>query len=820
MTTVLSATFAALLILSSLRQTSHAEPLWSDVCREDETKNLPFCDMTIDLDERILDYVNRIPIETKISMMGHNASGYEPLKIPPYMWWSEGLHGPLEPCVEYKGQCVCPTNFPSPSAMGNAFNRTLYRMVGHAIGIQGRAISNLRLHKQDLGDGLTYWSPTINMQRDPRWGRNQEVPGEDPFLTSQYSKAFVRALQGTGLKDDKSEQSKATSISDGDDDRSDLRMAACCKHFLGNSLEHWGTYDRHSFNAEIDDYDLNNYYLPPFEECTKYAVGVMCSYNAVNGEPACASNWLLKDVLRERMNFTGYLVTDCGALSSIVHGHHFAIDYVQASTMAKNASVDINCGSIFQDSLVTAYTEGRVDEVTINDSFQRMARIQFRLGLFDSNKKSTMNPDVDVASIDSSQHQQLALEAALQSIVLLKNENNRLPLDKNERKSLAVIGPHINAHGALMGNYHGAKCGCRSDGGINKDFSCVESPLQAITGKVKFPDQVKSMMGCSITDETISDIEKAIELARNSDTVILVLGLDQGQESEGHDRNETTLPGLQPKLMEGILDIAGDKTIIVLIHGGTVSLGDEKDKAGAILSAGYGGQAGSSAIANVLFGDYNPTGKLAATVYPPTFVDELPLTEMGLRVGVGRTYMYYTGEAEFTFGHGLSYSNWKLDWVNSVDNTESKGGNLPSLKLQEFMPSRIYIRVTNLGPHTASSSQTILMFWCPSNDENDDTKMHDFVAVREKKERKLRRKLINFQGTNYLLPGESHTLEFELTWKDFTMWNPGKNASSVSLGNYELVAQASDTILTRRLEIVASNSNEHFSRLRHPETVS
>jgi len=784
-------------------------------------KNLPFCDMTLALDERISDYVNRVPVEIKISMMGHNASGYEALKIPPYMWWSEGLHGPLEPCVQHKDRCVCPTNFPSPSAMGNAFNRTLYRLVGQTIGIQGRAISNLRVHNQAIGDGLTYWSPTINMQRDPRWGRNQEVPGEDPFLTSQYSKAFVQALQGTDFNYDEIKNSKTASpVVDGDNDYGDLKMAACCKHFLGNSLEHWGNYDRYSFNAVIDEYDLNNYYLPPFEECTKHAVGVMCSYNAVNGEPTCASNWLLKDVLRERMNFTGYLVTDCGAMNGIVHGHHFAIDNVQASALAKNASVDVNCGSVFQDSLFTAYNEGQVEELTINESFQRMVRIQFRLGLFDSTKKSTENPDSDIASIDSPEHRQLALEAALQSIVLLENKNNILPLDNNNNKSLAVIGPHIDAHGALMGNYHGAKCGCRSDGGINKDFSCIESPLQAIKRNMKYPDQVKSIKGCNVA-EGVADINDAKELARNSDAVILLLGLDQGQESEGHDRNETTLPGLQPKLMESILDVAGEKTIIVLIHGGTISLGDARDKAGAILSAGYGGQAGSSAIASVLFGEYNPTGKLAATVYPPSFVHELPLTEMGLRVGVGRTYMYYTGKAEFSFGHGLSYSKWGLDWVNDInDNSSSESETLPTLKLQDYVPTRFHLSVKNLGPHISGGSQTILLFWRPFNDIENDEQLHDFPVIDKEKRRKVQRKLIDFQETKVLLTGESETIEFELTWKDFAMWDSRSKASTVLLGDYELVVQTADTYLTRRLEIVSSNSPDTFSGLRHSQRIS
>jgi len=818
MKTFFSTAFAFFLVSFSTRGSS-AEPLWSDVCTQDEIKDLRFCNTALNLDERIADYVKRIPVETQISMMGHNATGYDDLGIPPYMWWSEGLHGALEPCVEYKDQCACPTNFPSPSAISNAFNRTLYRLMGHAIGIEGRAISNLRVHDQTIGDGLTYWSPTINMQRDPRWGRNQEVPGEDPFLTGQYSKAFVQALQGTSFRDDEGESREGFATDSDDKDSSYLKMGACCKHFLGNSLEHWGEYDRYTFDAHIDQEDLNNYYLPPFEECTKHAVGVMCSYNAVNGEPACASR-LLKDVLRGRMNFTGYLVTDCGALNGVVHGHHFAIDNVQASAMVKNASVDVNCGSVFQKSLPKAYSEGQVEEVTINESFQRMARIQFRLGLFDSTKKAKNNPEVDIASIDSPQHQQLTLEAALQSIVLLQNKNSLLPLEMNQAKSLAVIGPHIDAHGALMGNYHGARCGCRGDGGISKDLSCIESPLQAIKRNMRFPDQVKSVKGCNIADSDITDIEKATELAQNSDAVILFLGLDQQQESEGHDRIETTLPGLQPKLMESVLDVAGDKTIIVLIHGGTVSLGEGRSKAGAIISTGYGGQAGSSAIASVLFGEFNPTGKLAATVYPPSFVHELPLSEMGLRVGVGRTYMYYTGKAEFTFGHGLSYSKWKLDWVNDPGgNMSDRSNTLPNLKLYESTSTQFHVSVQNLGPHITGSSQTILLFWRPAKiTENEETR--DFALVEKDEKRKIRQKLIDFQESSLLRVGQSETLEFHLNWKDFALWDSNSNASAVLPGSYELVVQVADIQLIRRLEVVPSKIQEKFAHLRHPEPIS
>jgi hypothetical protein len=496
--------------------------------------------------------------------------------------------------------------------------------------------------------------------------------------------------------------------------------------------------------------------------------------------------------------------------------------FVQA--ISKNASVDVDCGYTFGVGLLKAYNEGQVTGATINESFERMARIQFRLGLFDSPKKD--NPQEDIASIGSPQHRRLALEAALQSIVLLQNKNNLLPLDVNEKRSLAVIGPHFNATKGLFGNYHGSPCKCRSDGSIDDDFSCIETPLQAIK-RMKSPDQVKSLMGCDIAgkDGSSADIERAKKLAQESDVVILLLGLDQSQEKEELDRYETTLPGLQPKLMESVLDAAGEKTIIVLIHGGSVSLGDIRSKVGAILSAGYGGEVASDAIARVLFGYYNPTGKLAATMYPSSFVHELPLTEMGLRVGVGRTHMYYQGTPEFAFGHGLSYSKWKIDWVDdSGGNVEDGRGNtLPTLKLYKSAPTRLQLSVQNLGPHTTGSSQTILLFWRPFNSINEDVSS-DFIPVDKNKRRKIRQKLIDFQQTSLLDIRQSETIEFELNWKDFALWDSTKNSSLVSPGSYELVVQVADTHMIRRLEVVSSpniQEGDTFSQqLRHSTTIS
>jgi beta-D-xylosidase 4 len=730
--------------------------------------------------------------------------------------------------------------------MGNAFNVTLYRLVGKAIGIEGKAISNVRQqHKTDIGDGLTYWSPTINMQRDPRWGRNQEVPGEDPYLTSQYAIAFVNGLQS--MDDDTTDddhdinidQDGRTFLGKSSDGRySKVRIGAACKHFVGNSLENWERWSRHNFDAHIDDIDLHNYYFPPFAACAKHAVGVMCSYNAVNGQPACANPWLLRDILRTQMNFSGYLVTDCGALADIVTGHHYAVDATQASAMAKNATVDVNCGDgeYFPNGLRRAYDEGWVESSTIRDSFTRMATVQFRLGLFDATSKinnNSNNPEDDIKLIGSSQHSQLAYEAAQQSIVLLQNRNKLLPLDPMKKFNLAIIGPHINATVALLSNYHGDKCKCTNNDDASIDcthrpdsedrMSCIETPLQAISKRLQPQDtyqSVKGLMGCTIGGTELNELDDATELAIQSDVVLLLLGLDQSQESEGLDRYETTLPGLQPKLLQNILEVAGDKTVIVLFHGGAMSLGqDSLDMAGAILTAGYGGQAGSSALADVLFGTYNPTGKLAATWYPPSFVNELPMTEMGLRVGVGRTHLFYQGIPEFPFGHGLSYNQWRLSWHSTSKDekddvvVDSNINHIMVLRSNDSIKIRIVVE--NLGPYFDGGVQTILLFWSPvkmstSFSNSETTRINQGMVLR---------RLIGFQGTSSsVLVNSKEIVEFDVQWKDFALWNTSTNSTMVIPGRYELRVQGpTDCYPTSR---TSSTPGAHHHRIEEGQTAS
>ncbi|CAK0841634.1 unnamed protein product [Prorocentrum cordatum] len=346
-------------------------PLFPGVCSGgDPSVSLAFCDPKLSMDERAADLVGRLTLLEKQSLLDNDAAAVPRLGLPPYQWWSEGLHGPLEPCVSDGGVTKCPTSFPAASAMAAALNDSLYLAVGSAVGVEGRAISNLRTHDAHIGDGLTYWAPNANMERDPRWGRNQEAPGEDPHLTSQYIARYVRGLQEG-------------------EDPDHVQMVATCKHFLANELEHsminGSVITRHNFDAEIPLPELVDYYLPAFKACVQEgrALGMMCSYNAVNGIPMCANREMLTDVLRDQWGFDGYVTSDCGAIDDINKNHHFAPDGATAAAMGLRAGCDTDCGKVYGGHTVEAVNRSILSEETVDLALRRLVKIQMRLGLFE-----------------------------------------------------------------------------------------------------------------------------------------------------------------------------------------------------------------------------------------------------------------------------------------------------------------------------------------------------------------------------------------------------------------------------------------------------
>lgn len=728
--------------------------LWSEVCTQSDVKSLDFCNTKLSHRARAEAYVGLLTLEEKEGLFGNGAKNISRLHIPMYQWGSEGLHGPLQPCVcdaKDPTACKCPTSFPAPSAMGSAFNNTLYKMVGHADGIEARAINNLRDHvKQNkYGDGIDYWSPTINMQRDPRWGRNQEVPGEDPTLTSGYATNFVQGLQNGA-------------------DPSYVQIIATCKHFIANSLERWNGFTRHNFDAQVSKKDLADYYAVPFKACVTEgkALGIMCSYNSVNGVPMCGNSLWLNNTLRNTWGFDGYVTSDCGAIRDIYtpqpKGHGYVKDADHATKIGLEAGCDVDCGGIYPGNLVHAVNAGLVKKETVDTALTRLTMMQMKLGLFDPKEKQQYF-NYGIGDIDTPAHQQLALEAAQQSIVLLKNKDKVLPLSTG--KKIAVIGPHVNATVNLISNYHGSRC-------VGGGFDCIQTPFAAVTS-ANVGGTTTSSLGCEI-DSTKNEIAQAVAAANAADVVVLTMGLDQSQETEGRDRIISTLPGLQIKLAQSILAVK-KPTILVLIHGGAMSLGPLKDEFDAIVDAFYGGEMASQAIADVLFGKYNPSGKLAVTMYPPDYVNKIPLTNMNMSDGPGRTHLYYTGTPEFKFGTGLSYSSWHLELDNK---------NFPSTvsTVKDSMPIHYSLRLRNSG--SRAGKQTVLAFWRPVNTTSSS---------------KLKQKLFAYQGI-YLDPSDVSVLEFKLSTNQLAMANEDGDRM-LNAGQYEVFFQFGHEEATVRLSL-------------------
>ena len=750
-----------------------AGKLWVDVCTQPDAQSLPFCDKTQPIPARVKDYVSRIPLADKAQMMQNNAKGYDKLHIPPYQWGSEGLHGPLEPCVCTDANvCKCPTSFPCPSALASAFNVSLYHKIGQADGREARAINNLRNHATQnvYGDGIDYWSPTINMQRDPRWGRNQEVPGEDPMLTGAYATAFITGLQGEGSA---GEDAKHTQI------------VACCKHFVANSLENWQGHTRHNFDANVSKADLAEYYLPPFRACVMEgkSMGIMCSYNAVNGAPSCANEWLLKETLRESWRFEGYVTSDCGAIRDECapepDGHGYASTCANATAVSIKAGTDVDCGGVYAPGIPVAVAAGVLTEAAVDESFSRLTTIQMKLGLFDNDKDEQPYFGLGADDIDTAEHQQLALEAARQSIVLLQNEGATLPLARGG--AVAVVGPHFNATELFLSNYHGGRCVDAAKGpGDGNDFSCIPSLLDAVAAANR-GGETTFAQGCSVAATTGNDIAGAVKVAAAASAIVLAVGIDQSQEREGLDRTITTLPGAQEELVAQIAAL-GKPTVLVLISGGTMSLGKLKVAVPAIVAAPYGGEMGGVALADILFGGVSPSGKLAATMYPPEFASQLPLTQMSLTAPPGRTHMFYIGQPEFAFGTGLTYTSWQLEWHvappparwpggRAVEELGADGGPPPPL-----LPLAVRVRVRNVG--TRAARQTVLVFLRPT-------------SVRSPRSaRPLRQKLVAFGGLDHIEPGAEGVLDFALNAEEaLGRADEATGEMRVARGSYELVVR-------------------------------
>lgn len=524
--------------------------------------------------------------------------------------------------------------------------------------------------------GLTFWTPNVNIYRDPRWGRGQETPGEDPLLTAEYAVAFVRGLQGDAFepkpKPEPGSEPKPESESESESGSEPspspspfLKVSACCKHFSAYSQEQ----PRHRNDAIVSARDQADTYFPAFEACvTRGRVSaVMCSYNAVNGVPACADKALLTDLVRHQWGFDGYVVSDCGAVADVLDEHHYTQSPEQTCASTLNAGMDLNCGTFVATHGPRALASGLLHKSVVRRALTHLFRVQMRLGMFETGAQPFA--DLTPAAVDTPAHRQLALEAAQQAIVLLKNTNGTLPLradafratkaaEDADTPTLALIGPHANASEALLGNYQGIP-------------AHIVTPLEGVR---TYATRVTVARGCNVTDETVPDLDEAKRVAAQAAQVVLFVGLDQSQEREEIDRTHLDLPGFQNELITAVLATAKAPVVLVVIAGGSVDLATYRDhpKVGAILFAGYLGQAGGQAIADVLFGAFNPVGKLTQTFYTSAFAHQVSIYDMNMRPtpatgNPGRTYRFLSRPelAVYSFGCGLSYTEFKVEWANN-----------------------------------------------------------------------------------------------------------------------------------------------------------
>jgi beta-glucosidase len=612
----------------------HEEPLYLDPSRTPA--------------ERAADLVARMTLQEKVSQMVNAAAAIPRLGVPEYNWWNECLHG--------VGRAGIATVFPQAIGLAATWNTDLIHRVGTAISDEARAKHHealARTGKSEWYYGLTYWSPNINIFRDPRWGRGQETYGEDPYLTGRMGVAFVRALQG--------------------DHPRYLKLVATPKHYAVHSGPEAL---RHGFDARVGLRDLWETYLPAFKMCIREgkAASVMPAYNRTNGEACAASPTLLEQILRGKWGFEGYVVSDCGAIDDIYRHHKLASTPAEAAAMAVRHGCDLNCGKTYL-ALTEAVQQGLITQAEIDRSVRRLFEARFRLGMFDP-KEQVPYAQIPLSVNDCEAHRELARQAARESIVLLKNENRLLPFGESVR-SLAVIGPNADDVEALLGNYNGTP-------------SHAVTHLEGIRRRAEAAGVVvRYARGCDLTDPSREGFAQALEAARLSDAVVMVMGIApklEGEEGESSynrsgDRTEIGLPGAQEALIQAVHAL-GKPVVVVLLSGSALAVEWAAEHVPAILAVWYGGEEAGTALAEVLWGDYNPAGRLPITFYRS--LDQVPPFE-DYRMQ-GRTYRFLREEPLYRFGHGLSYTQFAYSDLRIVPERLEPGESV-----------QVQVTVANMG---------------------------------------------------------------------------------------------------------------------------
>ncbi|GKA77952.1 beta-xylosidase/alpha-L-arabinofuranosidase 2-like protein [Tanacetum coccineum] len=658
-------------------------------------KNYTFCDASLDIKTRVNDLVKRMTMQEKAGSLVSVADSIPLLGIPSYGWWSEALHGVsnMGPATWFdKNVIPGATSFPQVILTAASFNESLFYTIGKVVSTEARAMYNAGVA------GLTFWSPNVNIFRDPRWGRGQETPGEDPLLTSRYGVLYVKGLQDR---------------EDGDKER--LKIGACCKHFTAYDLDNWTSVDRYHFDAFVTKQDLEDTYNPPFKSCVLdgNVASVMCSYNQVNGMPTCGDKVLLEDTIRGNWKLNGYISSDCDSLEVMFKDQRWAKTPEEVTADALNAGLDLNCGNSLKKFTENAVKKGLVNESVVDRAVTNNYMTLMRLGFFDGHPSKQLYGNLGKKDVCTQANQDLAREAARQGIVLLKNSLGSLPFNQSSIKSLAVIGPNANATKSMIGNYAGVPC----------KFT---SPLKGLSDHVRTSYEE----GCDMKCNSTIKFKNAKKLSAEADAVVLVMGTDLSLEAEALDRTEIHLPGQQSLLVSQVAYAAKGPVILVIMSGGGMDIEFAKchPNITSILWVGFPGQEGGGALADIIFGRYNPSGRLPITWYPRSYVDLVPMTNMKMRPDPttgqpGQTYRFYRGKAVYPFGFGLSYSSYTHKLIKapksvSVPLNQAHSCHSSSCKAIDVADSfcnglvfDVYIMVTNTG--MMAGSHSVLLFSSP-----------------------------------------------------------------------------------------------------------
>ncbi|KAL4768431.1 Exo-1,4-beta-xylosidase bxlB [Aspergillus nidulans var. acristatus] len=737
-----------LALLSSLFIPALCQSNYPD-CTTGPLSELPICDTSLSPLERAKSLVSALTLEEKINNTGHEAAGSSRLGLPAYNWWNEALHGVAEKhgvSFEESGDFSYATSFPAPIVLGAAFNDALIRRVAEVISTEARAFSN-----SDHA-GIDYWTPNVNPFKDPRWGRGQETPGEDPLHCSRYVKEFVGGLQG--------------------DDPEKPKVVATCKHLAAYDLEGWGGISRFEFDAKVSTVDLLEYYLPPFKTCAIDAsVGAfMCSYNALNGIPACADRYLLQTVLREHWGWEGpghWVTGDCGAVERIQTYHHYVDSGPEAAAAALNAGVDLDCGTWLPDYLGEAERQGLISNETLDTALTRLYTSLVQLGYFDPAEGQPLR-SLGWDDVATSEAEELAKTVAIQGTVLLKNINRTLPLKANG--TLALIGPFINFTTELQSNYAG--------------------PAKHIPTMIEAAERlgynVLTAPGTEVNSTSTEGFDDALAITAEADAVIFFGGIDNTVEEESLDRTRIDWPGNQEELILELAEL-GRPLTVVQFGGGQVddSALLASASVGAIVWAGYPSQAGGAGVFDILTGKAAPAGRLPITQYPKSYVDEVPMTDMNLRPGTdnpGRTYRWYE-DAVLPFGFGLHYTTFNVSWVKKAFGpydtaTLAKGNNPDSNVVDTFS-----LAVTNTGD--AASDYVALVFASAPDVGAQPAPI---------------KTLVGYSRASLIKPGETRKVDVEVTVAPLTR---GTEDGRVVLhpGKYTLLVDVNDEYPTAKFEI-------------------